>query len=71
MPSVPFFFQYVLNDLVSYPEETFMDWEFKISVTYDIAKVRPKLRALLVTHYVTLKCYIVFDRWHFISHGVL
>lgn len=33
-------FQYVLNDKVSYPEETFMDWEFKISVMYDIAKVR-------------------------------
>lgn len=32
--------QYVLNNLVSYPEETFMDWEFKISVMYDIAKVR-------------------------------
>lgn len=33
--------QYVLNNLVSYPENTFMDWEFKISVVYDIAKVRP------------------------------
>lgn len=32
-------FQYVLNDRISYPEETFMDWEFKISVMYDIAKV--------------------------------
>lgn len=30
----------MLNNLVSYPEETFMDWEFKISVMYDIAKVR-------------------------------
>ncbi|KAM9462546.1 guanylyl cyclase C isoform 1-T1 [Clarias gariepinus] len=30
--------RYVLNDRVSYPEETFMDWEFKISVMYDIAK---------------------------------
>ncbi|XP_031698926.1 heat-stable enterotoxin receptor isoform X1 [Anarrhichthys ocellatus] len=29
--------RYVLNDKVSYPEETFMDWEFKISVMYDIA----------------------------------
>lgn len=46
--SVPFFFQYVLNDKVSYPEETFMDWEFKISVMYDIAKVRQKLRAPLM-----------------------
>lgn len=40
--SVPVFFQYVLNDKISYPEETFMDWEFKISVMYDIAKVRQK-----------------------------
>uniref|UniRef100_A0A674CFY0 Guanylate cyclase n=1 Tax=Salmo trutta TaxID=8032 RepID=A0A674CFY0_SALTR len=30
--------RYVLNDKISYPEETFMDWEFKISVMYDIAK---------------------------------
>lgn len=42
MPCVPLFSQYVLNDKVSYPEETFMDWEFKISVMYDIAKVRQK-----------------------------
>ncbi|KAK6301751.1 hypothetical protein J4Q44_G00278040 [Coregonus suidteri] len=28
----------VLNNNISYPEETFMDWEFKISVMYDIAK---------------------------------
>ncbi|TNN51387.1 Heat-stable enterotoxin receptor [Liparis tanakae] len=31
--------RYVLSDMVSYPEETFMDWEFKISVMYDIAKI--------------------------------
>ncbi|MBN3323433.1 GUC2C protein, partial [Atractosteus spatula] len=30
--------RYVLNDKISYPEGTFMDWEFKISVMYDIAK---------------------------------
>ncbi|XP_066530236.1 guanylyl cyclase C isoform X2 [Hoplias malabaricus] len=30
--------RYVLNDKVSYPEESFMDLEFKISVMYDIAK---------------------------------
>ncbi|KAI1884555.1 hypothetical protein AGOR_G00227590 [Albula goreensis] len=30
--------RYVLNDKISYPEETFMDLEFKISVMYDIAK---------------------------------
>ncbi|MGH0172060.1 UNVERIFIED_CONTAM: hypothetical protein FKN15_062512 [Acipenser sinensis] len=29
---------YVLNDKISYPDDTFMDWEFKISVMYDIAK---------------------------------
>ncbi|XP_042324505.1 heat-stable enterotoxin receptor isoform X1 [Sceloporus undulatus] len=28
----------VLNDNISYPDVTFMDWEFKISVMYDIAK---------------------------------
>ncbi|KAK4829506.1 hypothetical protein QYF61_005145 [Mycteria americana] len=30
----------VLNDKISYPDGTFMDWEFKISVMYDIAKYR-------------------------------
>ncbi|PIO29692.1 hypothetical protein AB205_0083680, partial [Aquarana catesbeiana] len=30
--------QAVLNDKISYPDGTFMDWEFKISVMYDIAK---------------------------------
>ncbi|XP_696628.5 guanylyl cyclase C isoform X1 [Danio rerio] len=30
--------RYVLDDKISYPEETFMDWQFKISVMYDIAK---------------------------------
>ncbi|XP_075890888.1 guanylyl cyclase C [Nelusetta ayraudi] len=29
--------RFVLNDKISYPDETFMDWEFKISVMYDIA----------------------------------
>jgi hypothetical protein len=32
--------QEVLNDTISYPDGTFMDWEFKISVLNDIAKVR-------------------------------
>lgn len=50
MPFVPVFFQYVLNDKVSYPEETFMDWEFKISVMYDIAKVRQTCSVLLVNN---------------------
>ncbi|XP_056143733.1 guanylyl cyclase C [Lampris incognitus] len=30
--------RHVLNDKISYPDETFMDMEFKISVMYDIAK---------------------------------
>ncbi|KAL1246525.1 hypothetical protein QQF64_034659 [Cirrhinus molitorella] len=30
--------RYVLNDKISYPDESFMDLEFKISVMYDIAK---------------------------------
>lgn len=30
--------RYILNDRISYPDETFMDMEFKISVMYDIAK---------------------------------
>ncbi|XP_017338107.1 guanylyl cyclase C isoform X1 [Ictalurus punctatus] len=37
--------RYVLNDRISYPEETFMDWEFKISVMYDIAKGMSYLHA--------------------------
>ncbi|KAJ0015737.1 hypothetical protein NQD34_014027 [Periophthalmus magnuspinnatus] len=37
--------KYVLNNKVSYPEETFMDWEFKISVMYDIAKGMSYLHA--------------------------
>lgn len=28
----------VLNDTISYPDGTFMDWEFKISILYDITK---------------------------------
>ncbi|XP_017271966.1 heat-stable enterotoxin receptor isoform X1 [Kryptolebias marmoratus] len=30
--------RYILTDRISYPDETFMDMEFKISVMYDIAK---------------------------------
>nr|XP_055031655.1 guanylyl cyclase C isoform X1 [Misgurnus anguillicaudatus] len=30
--------RHVLNDKISYPDETFMDWQYKISVMYDIAK---------------------------------
>ncbi|OCT82996.1 heat-stable enterotoxin receptor [Xenopus laevis] len=35
----------VLNDNISYPDGTFMDWEFKISVMYDIAKGMSYLHA--------------------------
>ncbi|XP_063076964.1 guanylyl cyclase C [Engraulis encrasicolus] len=37
--------RYVLNDKISYPEDTFMDREFKISVMYDIAKGMSYLHA--------------------------
>ncbi|CAB1341883.1 unnamed protein product [Coregonus sp. 'balchen'] len=37
--------RYVLNDTISYPENTFMDLEFKISVMYDIAKVHGRLKS--------------------------
>ncbi|XP_053269862.1 guanylyl cyclase C [Pleuronectes platessa] len=37
--------RYVLNDKISYPEETFMDWEFKVTVMYDIAKGMSYLHA--------------------------
>ncbi|XP_013803059.1 guanylyl cyclase C isoform X1 [Apteryx mantelli] len=30
--------RHVLDDKISYPDGTFMDWEFKISVMFDIAK---------------------------------
>uniref|UniRef100_A0A7N9AUJ3 Guanylate cyclase n=1 Tax=Mastacembelus armatus TaxID=205130 RepID=A0A7N9AUJ3_9TELE len=30
--------RHILNDRISYPDDTFMDMEFKISVMYDIAK---------------------------------
>ena len=41
--------QEVLNDTISYPDGTFMDWEFKISVLYDIAKVRdPQTRKIFM-----------------------
>ncbi|XP_051928284.1 guanylyl cyclase C isoform X1 [Hippocampus zosterae] len=47
--------RYVLNDKVSYPEETFMDWEFKISVMYDIAKGMSYLHASAVQVHGRLK----------------
>ncbi|XP_068162241.1 guanylyl cyclase C [Antennarius striatus] len=37
--------RYVLNNKISYPDETFMDWEFKISVMYDMAKGMSYLHA--------------------------
>lgn len=45
-----FFLQYILNDRISYPDETFMDMEFKISVMYDIAKVL--ISFVLVYHFI-------------------
>uniref|UniRef100_A0A3Q2XT06 Guanylate cyclase n=1 Tax=Hippocampus comes TaxID=109280 RepID=A0A3Q2XT06_HIPCM len=47
--------RYVLNDKVSYPEETFMDWEFKISVMYDIAKGMSYLHASAIQVHGRLK----------------
>ncbi|KAM4624528.1 guanylyl cyclase C [Polymixia lowei] len=47
--------RYVLNDKVSYPEETFMDWEFKISVMYDIAKGMSYLHACNIQVHGRLK----------------
>ncbi|XP_023670189.1 guanylyl cyclase C [Paramormyrops kingsleyae] len=47
--------RYVLNDKISYPEETFMDWEFKISVMYDIAKGMSYLHASNVSVHGRLK----------------
>uniref|UniRef100_A0A1A8BQE8 Guanylyl cyclase C n=1 Tax=Nothobranchius kadleci TaxID=1051664 RepID=A0A1A8BQE8_NOTKA len=47
--------RHVLNDKVSYPEETFMDWEFKISVMYDIAKGMSYLHASSIQVHGRLK----------------
>uniref|UniRef100_A0A8C5GYQ8 Guanylate cyclase n=1 Tax=Gouania willdenowi TaxID=441366 RepID=A0A8C5GYQ8_GOUWI len=47
--------RYVLNNLVSYPEGTFMDWEFKISVMYDIAKGMSYLHASAIQVHGRLK----------------
>ncbi|XP_073683864.1 guanylyl cyclase C [Garra rufa] len=45
----------VLNDRISYPEETFMDWQFKISVMYDIAKGMSYLHASNIVVHGRLK----------------
>ncbi|XP_028843826.1 heat-stable enterotoxin receptor [Denticeps clupeoides] len=37
--------RHVLDDRISYPDETFMDWEFKSSVLHDIAKGMSYLHA--------------------------
>ncbi|XP_035987912.1 heat-stable enterotoxin receptor [Fundulus heteroclitus] len=47
--------RYVLNNKVSYPEDTFMDWEFKISVMYDIAKGMSYLHASSIQVHGRLK----------------
>ncbi|XP_012880498.1 PREDICTED: heat-stable enterotoxin receptor [Dipodomys ordii] len=45
----------VLDDAISYPDGTFMDWEFKISVLYDIAKGMSYLHASKVEVHGRLK----------------
>uniref|UniRef100_A0A8D2GS00 Guanylate cyclase n=1 Tax=Urocitellus parryii TaxID=9999 RepID=A0A8D2GS00_UROPR len=45
----------VLNDTISYPDGTFMDWEFKISVLYDIAKGMSYLHASKIEVHGRLK----------------
>ncbi|XP_058649656.1 guanylyl cyclase C [Onychostoma macrolepis] len=47
--------RYALNDKISYPEETFMDWQFKISVMYDIAKGMSYLHASNIAVHGRLK----------------
>ncbi|XP_034050310.1 heat-stable enterotoxin receptor [Thalassophryne amazonica] len=47
--------RYVLNDKISYPDETFMDWEFKISVMNDIAKGMSYLHASIIQVHGRLK----------------
>ncbi|XP_053712962.1 guanylyl cyclase C [Synchiropus splendidus] len=47
--------RYVLNDRISYPDETFMDWEFKISVMYDIVKGMSYLHATNIQVHGRLK----------------
>ncbi|KAK9965522.1 hypothetical protein ABG768_004610 [Culter alburnus] len=47
--------RHVLNDKISYPEETFMDWQFKISVMYDIAKGMSYLHASNIAVHGRLK----------------
>uniref|UniRef100_A0A8C2KIE8 Guanylate cyclase n=1 Tax=Cyprinus carpio TaxID=7962 RepID=A0A8C2KIE8_CYPCA len=47
--------RHALNDKISYPEETFMDWQFKISVMYDIAKGMSYLHASNIAVHGRLK----------------
>ncbi|TRZ02272.1 hypothetical protein DNTS_034042 [Danionella cerebrum] len=49
------YFGHVLDDNISYPEETFMDWQFKISVMYDIAKGMSYLHASSIAIHGRLK----------------
>ncbi|XP_051530664.1 guanylyl cyclase C [Myxocyprinus asiaticus] len=45
----------VLDDKISYPEETFMDWQYKISVMYDIANGMSYLHASNIAVHGRLK----------------
>uniref|UniRef100_A0A8C5FTS7 Guanylate cyclase n=1 Tax=Gadus morhua TaxID=8049 RepID=A0A8C5FTS7_GADMO len=47
--------RHVLNDLISYPDEAFMDMEFKISVMYDIAKGMSYLHSSSIESHGRLK----------------
>ncbi|XP_023685582.1 guanylyl cyclase C-like isoform X2 [Paramormyrops kingsleyae] len=47
--------QYVLDDKISYPDDTFMDLEFKTSVMYDIAKGMSYLHSSSISVHGRLK----------------
>ncbi|XP_068193477.1 guanylyl cyclase C [Antennarius striatus] len=47
--------RYILNDKITYPDDTFMDMEFKISVMYDIAKGMSYLHSSNITVHGRLK----------------
>lgn len=47
--------RHVLNDKISYPDGTFMDWQYKISVMYDIAKGMSYLHASNIAVHGRLK----------------
>uniref|UniRef100_A0A8C4EJR1 Guanylate cyclase domain-containing protein n=1 Tax=Dicentrarchus labrax TaxID=13489 RepID=A0A8C4EJR1_DICLA len=53
--------RYILNDRISYPDETFMDMEFKISVMYDIAKLL--IQTLRIPQTQRLSPPLLSDLW--------